>query len=181
MKYIVAINGSFYPVDGTSASCPVVAGMISLVNSARIKSGKPTLGWINPTLYTNANHFINDITYGENKCLRIPDKCCTEGFRAVPGWDPVTGWGSIDYGKFENFFLGLKIEPIHTKRNKFDVGEIRYDRGYLVLFFVAVIVLFVFMLYCLFSFAKKIYFSPVFEASNSRAYGSIEDTVQDTL
>ena len=44
MKYIVSINGSFYPLDGTSASCPVAASMVSLVNSARLASGRSTLG-----------------------------------------------------------------------------------------------------------------------------------------
>ena len=44
VKYIVSINGSFYPLDGTSASCPVAASMISLVNSARLASGRSTLG-----------------------------------------------------------------------------------------------------------------------------------------
>ena len=44
VKYIVSINGSFYPLDGTSASCPVAASMVSLVNSARLASGRSTLG-----------------------------------------------------------------------------------------------------------------------------------------
>ena len=60
-KYLGVIGGTIYVLSGTSASAPMVGGMISLVNAARISVGQPTLGWINPTLYTNANHFINDI------------------------------------------------------------------------------------------------------------------------
>ena len=44
VKYIVSINGSFFPLDGTSASCPVAASMVSLVNSARLASGRSTIG-----------------------------------------------------------------------------------------------------------------------------------------
>ena len=44
VKYVVAINGSFYPLDGTSAASPVAAAMVSLVNSQRAESGRSTMG-----------------------------------------------------------------------------------------------------------------------------------------
>ena len=44
VKYIVAINGSFYPLDGTSASAPLAAAMVSLVNNGRVLGGRSTLG-----------------------------------------------------------------------------------------------------------------------------------------
>lgn len=40
---MVALNGSFIPVDGTSASAPIFAGIVSLLNDARIQAGKPVL------------------------------------------------------------------------------------------------------------------------------------------
>ena len=55
VKYLTAINGSFFPLDGTSASCPVFAGMVSLVNSQRVENGQPTLGYLNPALYLYAS------------------------------------------------------------------------------------------------------------------------------
>lgn len=59
VKYVVAINGTFYPLDGTSTSAPVMAAMVSLVNSARLENGQPTLGFLNPALYVLANTFTN--------------------------------------------------------------------------------------------------------------------------
>ena len=55
VKYLTAINASFFPLDGTSASCPVFAGMVSLVNSQRVENGQPTLGYLNPALYMYAS------------------------------------------------------------------------------------------------------------------------------
>lgn len=37
--------------EGTSASTPIVSAMISLLNDARVQSGKSTLGFLNPMLY----------------------------------------------------------------------------------------------------------------------------------
>ena len=36
---------------------------------------------------------------GYNKCCANPNQgtCCNAGFQASPGWDPVTGWGSIAF------------------------------------------------------------------------------------
>ena len=75
---------------GTSASCPLFAAMISLINAYRIQTGLSTIGFLNPTLYSNSNKF-NDITSGDNKCCS--DKCCgtsstRKGFSATTGWDP---------------------------------------------------------------------------------------------
>lgn len=116
VKYIVAINGSFYPVDGTSAACPVAAAIVSLINSERIKAGKPTVGWLNPTLYSSSlEGLTKDVTFGANKCLKVGEKCCMQGFKASKGWDPVTGWGTIDFYKFKRFFLKIKIKPLKRK------------------------------------------------------------------
>jgi tripeptidyl-peptidase-1 len=65
VNYLVAINGSFDTMDGTSASCPVVAAMVSLVNSARLAQGKPPLGWLNPAIYENDGSFARDVTVGK--------------------------------------------------------------------------------------------------------------------
>ena len=40
-------------VYGTSASTPTVAGIISLLNDARLQNNKSTLGFLNPFLYQN--------------------------------------------------------------------------------------------------------------------------------
>eukprot|EP01042_Synura_sphagnicola_P002545 gene2545-biopygen2768 len=96
VDYPVVIGGKVYLVSGTSASAPVVAGMISLINSELLEEGQPPVGFINPLLYASKGEFANDITVGSSRC---PSKkhCCSEGFESTEGWDPVTGFGSIHF------------------------------------------------------------------------------------
>ena len=42
-----------------SASAPAFAGMVSLLNEARLKAGKPTMGFLNPFLYANPDAFTD--------------------------------------------------------------------------------------------------------------------------
>jgi tripeptidyl-peptidase-1 len=67
--------------------------VVSLLNSERLSAGLSSIGWINPTLYSsNFTSYYNDVTSGENNCCSYPDEsiCCTAGFSAAVGWDPVT-------------------------------------------------------------------------------------------
>jgi tripeptidyl-peptidase-1 len=89
--------------SGTSASAPVAAGMFSNINAGRLAAGKGSVGWIHPVLYKHSSLFVNDITKGNN----LDGPLCPQGFYATPGWDPTTGLGSINYGKFEHFMLSL--------------------------------------------------------------------------
>jgi hypothetical protein len=81
--------------------------MLSLINSARKAIGKSTLGFVNPLLYTYSSNFVRDITQGNNYCTANPSKCCSQGFGATTGWDPVTGLGVLDYPSFYNFAVGF--------------------------------------------------------------------------
>jgi tripeptidyl-peptidase-1 len=110
--YAIVINGSETFVAGTSASTPVFAAMVALVNSERIRAGKASLGWLNPTLYTYYESFVNDVTVGNNSCMEVDDLsvpvvCCQEGFFAAPGWDPTTGLGTVNFTKFLQVMLDL--------------------------------------------------------------------------
>ncbi|KAH9159906.1 subtilisin-like protein [Lactarius sanguifluus] len=78
-------------VGGTSCSTPTAAGIISLLNDYRISNGRAPLGFLNVLLYGKCLEGLNDITSGSNP------GCNTDGFSAVPGWDPVTGLGSLDF------------------------------------------------------------------------------------
>lgn len=104
-NYEVVIGGKTYKLSGTSASSPVVAGIVSLVNSARLAAGKSPLGFLNTAIYQNGGIF-NDVTQGENNCA-ASKICCTQGFYATAGWDPLTGFGSVDYKKFYDVFYKL--------------------------------------------------------------------------
>ncbi|KAJ6458108.1 peptidase S8/S53 domain-containing protein [Mycena vitilis] len=87
----VVINGRITAVDGTSASSPAFAGVISLLNDFRISEGKAPLGFLNPILYSTAKAGFNDIKSGSNP------GCGQTGFTAGTGWDPVTGLGTPDF------------------------------------------------------------------------------------
>lgn len=115
-SYKVFIGGREIQVSGTSASTPVVAGLFSLVNSQRLEIGKPPLGLVNPALYAGYDQFTNDITSGTNKCPSDSLACCSEGFFATPGWDPVTGIGSLDFTKMSTYLMNLVngIPTIYT-------------------------------------------------------------------
>ncbi|KAF8886336.1 subtilisin-like protein [Infundibulicybe gibba] len=91
----VIIDGRVNSVGGTSASSPTVAAIFSLLNDFRIANGKPSLGFINPLLYSTASSGFNDITSGSNP------GCGTTGFTAGRGWDPVTGLGTPDFVKLQ--------------------------------------------------------------------------------
>jgi len=111
----VAMIGHLYPtvnggglnvVDGTSASTPVVAGILALVNARRLAQNKSSVGFANPALYNWAGNaaIFRDITSGQNNCAAggwqgSTVVCCPDnGFHAVKGWDPASGLGSINVG-----------------------------------------------------------------------------------
>ena len=80
----IIVNGTTQPVLGTSASTPIFASMVALANEQLLNAGQPTLGFLNPLLYSaGAAAVFNDITIGNNP------GCGTPGFPALPGWDPV--------------------------------------------------------------------------------------------
>ncbi|KAH9009471.1 subtilisin-like protein [Lactarius pseudohatsudake] len=78
-------------VSGTSVSAPIVAGIVSLLNDYLISTGRPKLGFLNLLLYGHGRDGVNDITSGSNP------GCGTDGFTAIPGWDPVTGIGTPNF------------------------------------------------------------------------------------
>ncbi|CAG8952783.1 hypothetical protein HYFRA_00009028 [Hymenoscyphus fraxineus] len=85
---------------GTSASAPIFSAVINRLNEARLNAGKSAIGFLNPSLYANPG-MLNDITNGTNP------GCDTEGFRAVKGWDPVTGLGTPNFPKMLDYYLSL--------------------------------------------------------------------------
>jgi kumamolisin len=72
---------------GTSFATPMWAGYLALANQQVVANGNPTLGFINPTLYTiglgsSYDSDFHDITSGSN------------GLPTTTGYDLATGWGS---------------------------------------------------------------------------------------
>ncbi|RAO68817.1 uncharacterized protein BHQ10_004829 [Talaromyces amestolkiae] len=89
-RIVIELSGSGTLVDGTSASAPIFASTIALLNSQRLVP----LGFLNPWLYLESA-VLNDITTGSNP------GCSTSGFPAAAGWDPVTGLGTPNFGKMQ--------------------------------------------------------------------------------
>lgn len=85
-------------IGGTSAATPVFAAILTRINDERLKAGKSTIGFVNPTLYKNPS-VLHDITAGDNP------GCGTNGFAVATGWDPVTGLGTPNYPAMLELFM----------------------------------------------------------------------------
>ncbi|ELQ34949.1 tripeptidyl-peptidase 1 [Pyricularia oryzae Y34] len=98
--YLITNAGSTQPAKGTSASTPVVASMIALLNDIRLRKGMPVLGFLNPLLYSSevAQGGFTDITEGVvNGCSSAEAQ--QPGFTAAAGWDAASGLGAPDFAK----------------------------------------------------------------------------------
>lgn len=93
--YTVTQNGGQTWAGGTSASAPVVAGMVSLINQKRAEAGKGPMGFLNPFLYGNSDCF-DDVVGGANL------------YQAVKGWDPASGLGTVNFGCLLDRAMKLK-------------------------------------------------------------------------
>lgn len=93
--YCVAAKGKFMTVGGTSAACPVFAGVVALINDDLIAQGSAPMGFLNQWIYSVAAPAgaFNDVTTGNNNAGY------GAGFEATTGWDPATGFGTPDYPK----------------------------------------------------------------------------------
>ncbi|CAI6333564.1 unnamed protein product [Periconia digitata] len=106
-RFRIVDKGAEFHIGGTSASAPVVASIVGLLNNARLSSGKPALGFLNPWLYSTGHRGLNDITRGGSRgCtgrdiysgLKTP-YVPYASWNATAGWDPVTGYGTPDFEK----------------------------------------------------------------------------------
>lgn len=92
----LVVNGTIYPVGGTSLSSPMVAGILALVNSQLVQAGGNTLGSVNPIFYAHPEIF-KDVVKGNNYSGNF-SKSAT-AYPAMPGWDPSTGLGTLMFDR----------------------------------------------------------------------------------
>jgi kumamolisin len=87
--YRVRVDGVDTVIGGTSAVAPLTAGLIALLNESL---GVP-VGYLNPLLYNTLGKGagFRDITNGNNDLTGL-----VGGYRAGPGWDACSGFGSPD-------------------------------------------------------------------------------------
>jgi hypothetical protein len=105
----LATDGTFLIQGGTSASTPVFAGIVVLLNQYVVQTGYQSqsgLANINPKLYSLAQGSsspFHDVTLGNNvvPCVTGSPSCTGGqfGFNAGTGYDQVTGLGSVDVDK----------------------------------------------------------------------------------
>ncbi len=102
-------SNGWLTVGGTSAAAPMWAAMVALANQSAAKSGKKTLGFLNPSLYkigsgSNYSRDFHDITApGSND----------EGFNggAYPvtqNYDMATGWGTFNAANLATNLVSMK-------------------------------------------------------------------------
>lgn len=108
--YQVINNGKTKDVGGTSASCPLFAGLISLLNEHRLQNRMSSLGFLNPLIYEMgmAKTGFNDVTVGNNRLDEMSMMKLTEGYSCTEGWDAVTGFGTPN---FEEMLVYVKQLP----------------------------------------------------------------------
>jgi Immunoglobulin domain len=100
--------------SGTSFAAPLWSAFTALVNQEATANGEPAAGFLNPALYalgrsSNYGNCFHDITTGNNATESNPTQ-----YRAVPGYDLCTGWGSPRGGNLINALalpLRLEITP----------------------------------------------------------------------
>ncbi|KAF7558364.1 hypothetical protein G7046_g5804 [Stylonectria norvegica] len=106
-NFVVRSAGSPGILHGTSASTPVLAAMIALVNDARVRRGKEVLGWINELLYIpEVQAVLLDVFGGQSTSCTFGDGNTPGGWPAAVGWDAITGLGvPSDFCKFLQILL----------------------------------------------------------------------------
>jgi subtilase family serine protease len=87
-------NGLSSSAEGTSIAAPLWAGFTALVNQQIAAHGKPSVGFLNPAIYTiaqgtNYSSCLHDIIGGNNFWPGSPSN-----FNSAVGYDLCTGWGT---------------------------------------------------------------------------------------
>ncbi|WFD21846.1 tripeptidyl-peptidase I [Malassezia equina] len=103
-RFVIALNGKFTLISGTSASTPLFASLVALLNDARFAQGRPSLGFLNPLLYkrlADTPGFRDVISGSAIGCGG------RTGFEAQHGWDPVTGLGTPYFPELLQAVLAL--------------------------------------------------------------------------
>ncbi len=91
--YTVRVDGQDIVVGGTSAVAPLYSGLVARLNQQLAASGTK-VGFVNPVLYGSSMvpGGYSDVVSGNNNVNGVAGTA----YQAGPGWDPASGWGSID-------------------------------------------------------------------------------------
>jgi len=104
--WVIYGGGATGAYGGTSCATPLWAAYMALANQQAVAAGKPTVGFINPQVYSlaqgpNYNSLFHDIRTGNNTWSLSPSQ-----FYAVRGYDLCTGWGTPNGTNLINALVG---------------------------------------------------------------------------
>ena len=114
----IVVNGGATLVGGTSVSSPIVAAMFALLNQVSVAKTGKSLGFLSPLIYqmyAADPTIFQDITVGDNKCTEGGCASSCQGYTCVKGFDPVTGLGSLNFGKAK-VYIEKMLDDIVAKR-----------------------------------------------------------------
>jgi kumamolisin len=113
----LVVGGAPFLGNGTSASSPLWAGLIAVINAAI----GANVGFVNPAIYVLGSTVFRDIVPGTGPADN--SNSGITGYPAGPGWDACTGWGSPN-GK--RLLAGLAHQPILATAivNDGDFGDV---------------------------------------------------------
>ncbi|OJT13754.1 Tripeptidyl-peptidase SED2 [Trametes pubescens] len=84
---VIIYESVFFHGAGTSASTPIIASIVALLNDRLASVGRPPLGFLNPWLYKEGYKAFTDITTG-NSSVQCPGDVPLHQINATEGWDP---------------------------------------------------------------------------------------------
>jgi tripeptidyl-peptidase-1 len=107
-RILIIQDGEVAVTAGTSASTPIAAAMMALLNDARFSAGKQPLGFLNPLLYQMAAEqpdTFKPIILGNNAgTIQV---VCEYGYGNSWGWSPTTGLGTPNFANILAYVQAL--------------------------------------------------------------------------
>ncbi|HEX4861796.1 MAG TPA: S53 family peptidase [Rhizomicrobium sp.] len=101
------IHGQASAIGGTSAAAPLWAGLVARIDQALGYN----VGYLNPVLYQGAGTAgaFHNVTLGDNGVGGLA------GYKAGPGWNAVSGWGSPDGAKLLDWLRAHTSPPPQSR------------------------------------------------------------------
>lgn len=119
--YVTYDNGGSGNFGGTSCAAPLWAGFTALINQEAVAASRPTVGFLNPAIYTigrSGSYAANfhDTTTGNNYSSSSPSH-----FAATTGYDLCTGWGTPNGTNLINVLVGSVAATPLVVSNSFTI------------------------------------------------------------
>lgn len=115
----IVMSAETIPVFGTSISAPVFSSLLSLANDQRRERGNGTVRLANWFVYRAPEGVFTDVTIGSNCAgeqyefsANFPTYASDACYKAVKGWDPVSGLGTPMFPALATYALNWTASGI---------------------------------------------------------------------